>query len=109
QWALAMRLNGTAVDSVTGSTLGGAPVQRDGSWLPATLESARLTGANLITPLPAGSAILINFGGGSLTAANAAGGQAEAAERHGGGFSHGHHAGRRAGAARWIMAAGHTG
>ena len=25
QWALAMRLNGTAVDSVTGTTLGGAP------------------------------------------------------------------------------------
>ena len=79
QWALAMRLNGTAVDSVTGTTLGGAAVQSDGSWLPATLESARLAGANLITPLPAGSAILINFGGGSLTAANAAGGQAEAA------------------------------
>ena len=79
QWALAMRLNGTAVDSVTGTTLGGAAVQSDGSWLPATLESARLAGANLITPLSAGSAILINFGGGSLTAANAAGGQAEAA------------------------------
>ena len=79
QSALAMRLAGTALDAVTGTTLGGAGVQSDGSWLPATLEWARLSGANFITALPAGSAILINFGSGLLTAANAAGGQAEAA------------------------------
>jgi uncharacterized protein (TIGR03437 family) len=79
QSALAMRLTGTALDSVTGTALGGASVQSDGSWLPATLESALLSGANFITALPAGSAILVNFGNGSLTAANTAGGQADAA------------------------------
>ena len=79
QSALAMRLTGTALDLVTGTTLGGAGVQSDGSWLPATLESARLSGTNFITPLPAGSAMLINFGNNSLTALNAASGQAETA------------------------------
>jgi uncharacterized protein (TIGR03437 family) len=77
--ALAMRLTGTAFDAVAGTTLGGAAVQGDGTWLPAQLESARITGSNYTTTLPSGSAILVAFGTDSLSASNAAGGQPEAA------------------------------
>jgi uncharacterized protein (TIGR03437 family) len=77
--ALAMRLSGTSLDAVTGTTLGGAGVLPDGTWLPAALESAQLSGATYSTTVPVGGAILIHFASGSLAAASAAGGQPEAA------------------------------
>ena len=79
QTALSMRLAGTALDSSTGTTLGGAGVAADGTWLPTTLESARFSGATYATRLPAASAILVHFGNGLLSASNGASGQDEAA------------------------------
>ncbi|MBS1858647.1 MAG: hypothetical protein JST11_24975 [Acidobacteria bacterium] len=77
--ALAVRLSGPSLDAVTGTTLGGAGVLTDGTWLPAALESAQLSGATYSTTVPVGGAILIDFASGALAAGNAAGGQPEAA------------------------------
>jgi uncharacterized protein (TIGR03437 family) len=77
--ALAMRLAAPAVDSTTGVTLGGAAVGPDGSWLPAQLETASLTGGKYTTTVPAASALLVSFGNGKMGVANSASGQTEIA------------------------------
>jgi uncharacterized protein (TIGR03437 family) len=77
--ALAMRLTAPAVDSTTGVTLGGAAVQTDGSWLPAQLESASVSGGTYSTKVPLASALLVSFGNGKMGVANSASGQTEVA------------------------------
>jgi uncharacterized protein (TIGR03437 family) len=77
--ALAIRLAAPAVDSASGTTLGGAAVQADGVWLPAHLENASLTAGTFNTTVRAASALLVSFGNGAMAVANAAGGAAEIA------------------------------
>jgi hypothetical protein len=73
--ALGMRLTAPAADSTTGISLGGAAVQSDGSWLPAQLESATLTGGVYSTTVRAASALAVSFGNGKLGVANSASGE----------------------------------
>jgi len=72
---LAMRLNAPSLQSTSPISLGGSTLSADGAWSPEQLETVVGSAGAFAVTVPAGSAVLVGFGGSSLGISNAASAQ----------------------------------
>jgi hypothetical protein len=59
--ASSMFLTASSIDATSGMTLGGSPVNSDGSWIPQTINNVKLNGASFDIIVPSGTAVWIKL------------------------------------------------